>query len=418
MLCAIRRYMMHALRSFMPRACCLHLMHSAALMYLCCSSQHSYAVRFEWANIGNPNNAADPRNGFGSVPERYEIATTEVSNTQFAEYLNKVYPNGKSGASGDFIDYRSTTSGGMKWLVEPGHENKPVNDLHILEVFRFVNWMSNGQLNGGTEYGTYDLEGTPGYLVYDTRSDEGEYFLPTLDEWYKAAYYNDATGGGYYHEYANEGDSLPAIATPAADPSGANYGQREQNYYLDDVMSDVGAYYLTRSPYGTYDQMGNSMEWTESPRPWSNEYNDYNVVLGGSWKTAIGASQRPRASLYSDYDYNSLGFRIARRVTEPTTRLESRIYLGTSPGDLFEYSSAFEQQDASHSHSLSFTDGRLVVSVDIQVSAYGGDGEEARLVVTNQAAGVEFGVSNNTIDSGESLEFNDLPPWMEPVSVL
>ncbi|MGH8513302.1 MAG: PEP-CTERM sorting domain-containing protein, partial [Gammaproteobacteria bacterium] len=52
------------------------------------------AVTLEWTFIGDPGNAADPEimwdytTGYGSVEYGYYIGIYEVTNAQYAEYLN------------------------------------------------------------------------------------------------------------------------------------------------------------------------------------------------------------------------------------------------------------------------------------------------------------------------------------------
>ena len=40
--------------------------------------------------VGDPGNAADPTTGYGSVGYEYNIGTTEVTNAQYAAFLNAV----------------------------------------------------------------------------------------------------------------------------------------------------------------------------------------------------------------------------------------------------------------------------------------------------------------------------------------
>jgi len=61
---------------------------------------------------------------------------------------------------------------------------------------RFVNWLENGQPadGSGTESGVYTI----GSGVNETRAAAASYFIPSEDEWYKAAYYDprlEAAGG-------------------------------------------------------------------------------------------------------------------------------------------------------------------------------------------------------------------------------
>ena len=47
-------------------------------------------VSFDVTRIGNPSQPAD-QTGFGHMPYVYDIATHEVANTQYAEFLNAKY---------------------------------------------------------------------------------------------------------------------------------------------------------------------------------------------------------------------------------------------------------------------------------------------------------------------------------------
>jgi len=51
------------------------------------SSAPASAVTFDWVTVGNPGNAAD-NTGFGSVADTYRISRYEVTNAQYAEFLN------------------------------------------------------------------------------------------------------------------------------------------------------------------------------------------------------------------------------------------------------------------------------------------------------------------------------------------
>ena len=53
-----------------------------------CHSPVAHAVMFDWETVGNTGNAADPLTGFGSVDYTYRISKHEVTNAQYAEFLN------------------------------------------------------------------------------------------------------------------------------------------------------------------------------------------------------------------------------------------------------------------------------------------------------------------------------------------
>ena len=62
---------------------------------------------------------------------------------------------------------------------------------------RFVNWLSNGQGGGGTESGSSTLGGGTPFA----RTPAARAFLPSADEWYKAAFYK---GGSSKSERRHE----------------------------------------------------------------------------------------------------------------------------------------------------------------------------------------------------------------------
>ena len=76
------------------------------------------AVAFDWAVVGDPGNAADA-NGFGSVPQAYLASKHAVTNTQYAEFLNRSAPPGHCRAS-----VRSTPTGrrASRSLASPGSD--------------------------------------------------------------------------------------------------------------------------------------------------------------------------------------------------------------------------------------------------------------------------------------------------------
>ena len=104
---------------------------------------------------------------------------------------------------------------------------------------RFVNWLENGQGSGATESGVYTISDG----VSETRSASANFFIPSEDEWYKAAYYDprsEAAGGppgdDNYWLYPTQSDTAPTAVAP---PGGAN--SANCNLAVGDT-TDVGAY--------------------------------------------------------------------------------------------------------------------------------------------------------------------------------
>ena len=65
----------------------LFLSTAAALAVSLSATTAQAEVSFDWATVGNAGNAADSTT-YGAVSYEYRIATTEVTNDQYAEFLN------------------------------------------------------------------------------------------------------------------------------------------------------------------------------------------------------------------------------------------------------------------------------------------------------------------------------------------
>lgn len=245
-------------------------------------------VTFDWVTVGNPGNAPDPLNqgvipGIGSVPDVYRIAKHEVTNEQYATFLNSVAATDTFGLYSASMgsDPRGgiTQSGSAPHLtygVKPNMGDKPVNFVSFLRAMRFVNWLHNGQPIGAqdastTEGGVYAI----GNGLTENRASGARYFIPTENEWYKAAFYQPAAVGGDiddYWLYPTATNAIPAIASANATGDIGNPGANIANYNSgadwneqDGNVTTVGsAGALSQSHYGTSDQGGNLWEWNET----------------------------------------------------------------------------------------------------------------------------------------------------------
>jgi formylglycine-generating enzyme required for sulfatase activity len=216
-------------------------------------------VIFDWATVGNPGNAADQDYGdgnFGSVAESYRISKHEVTNDQYAEFLTKVAasdPNSLFHANMDIT--RGGSSGTFTYAVNSGFGPNPVNYVSYFNAMRFTNWLKNGQPTGlqaagTTENGVYAI----GTGVNETRAASASFFLPSEDEWYKAAYLDPrlASAGGppgddNYWLYPTQHDTVPTAQAPPGGANSANFTSAVGD------TTDVGAYPGTTGFYGTFD---------------------------------------------------------------------------------------------------------------------------------------------------------------------
>ena len=163
--------------------------------------------------------------------------------------------------------------------------------------------------------------------------------LPSEDEWYKAAYHkNDGVTGNYW-DYPTATDQVPFSDQPPGNdaPNAGNvanqaYSDGIANNYDDgfavtgtsnfsetqNYLTDVGAYQTSISPYGTFDQGGNALEWTESL---FGHVGYFRVLRGGDWGCCFGSPGGGAAAWTTGGDgpelnYLRYGFRVAM-VPEP-----------------------------------------------------------------------------------------------------
>ncbi len=312
------------------------LSHNAALALLAlllAIAADARAVTINWVPVGNPGNAPDqlfpdrsnPDNlQFGAVAYNYNIDKYDVTVSQYAELLNAKDPTGANvlsmynsnmapGLQRGGITYSPGAANGQKYSVPVGGGNRPVNYVTWYDAIRFANWLNNGQGNGATETGAYtigavDASGIPINDVI-TRNSGATVFLPSENEWYKAAYYNPTTQS--YYKYGTSSNTAPTAGPPTGAINSANY------QFITQDITNVGAYSGTTSPYGAYDMSGNVYQWNES---------------------LIGSERGKRGGGYfgSDSDLSSsvrtfgedpntgqsfIGFRVASLVPEPSSVL-------------------------------------------------------------------------------------------------
>ena len=85
------------------------------------------------------------------------------------------------------INFNAGSADGSKYEIKLGRDNNPVVYVSFFDAMRFTNWLQNGQGSGSTESGVYTI----GNGVNETRNPSAAYFVPSEDEWYKAAYHKN-----------------------------------------------------------------------------------------------------------------------------------------------------------------------------------------------------------------------------------
>jgi formylglycine-generating enzyme required for sulfatase activity len=324
-----------------------------ALVVLCCSTAHGITI--PTVLVGDAGNAPDPLTGnkFGAVAYDYRVGTTEVTVGQYTAFLNAV------AATDSYSLYQPQMAtdlniAGISQSGAPGSYSYSVigSPLHPVayvswgSAARFANWLHNGQPNGPagpgtTETGAYSLNGAVSDAALNAvaRNPGAKWFIPSENEWYKAAYYQPATQGGdadNYWLYPTATNSTPSSAPPpgSAAPVPSNTG----NFRFDDglangyndgyavtgstysetqnYLTDVGAYSSSMSFYGTHDQGGNLWEWNETV------LGDFRAIRGGAFFGSNDPGETLRSTVNLKWfpwssPISEVGFRVAAVASVP-----------------------------------------------------------------------------------------------------
>jgi len=307
------------------------------------SAAQAANVTFDWATVGNPGNVDDIHgDGYGGVAYTYRISKTEVTNAQYTDFLNAVAETDTNSLYKTLMG--STTRGGITRSGSPGsytyavkadsiddgpggpdgddytYANKPVVYVSFFDAMRFTNWLENGQPTGSqdastTEAGVYDIDSG----LNEVRKPSTRYFIPSEDEWYKAAYYDPNGGDSVYYNYPTSTDTLPNNNRPSSDTgNSANFFNGGYTTGISFYsMTDVGAYALTDNSYGTFDQGGNAWEWNEAVIS-----SSFRGIRGGGWNffnSGLHAVNRNYANVPA-FGNSGIGFRVAS-IPEPSSML-------------------------------------------------------------------------------------------------
>ena len=190
-----------------------------------------------------------------------------------------------------------------------------MNYVSFWDAARFANWLHNGQPTGPQGPGT--TEGGAYHDIGDEdlfgRNAGATFFIPTIDEWYKAAYQkNDGVTGNYW-DLPTASNTAPINTLP--DPG--NHANFFDSFSTGNNGFTIGSpYYRTKvgdfsnspSPYGTFDQGGNVREWNETELEGAGR-----VLRGGSFASYNTSDlAAPYLDLFGpQYEYFSEGFRVA-----------------------------------------------------------------------------------------------------------
>jgi len=265
---------------------------AGSLGVVCSPTPAQGEVTFDLVTITDPGNAPyqttpDWRyvNGRGAVDYEYRIGRLEITTAQWLPFVQLFWDDlGTINPSYWGADLLPDRTWALRTDVpDPGM--LPCEGISWEEAAMYVNWLHNGQRSdlASTQSGVYDtstftlnpdftfnhqLEPAPG----------AKYWIPSLDEWLKAAHYDpdkDGPGQGGWWQFVNSSDAAPVPGLP---------GQGDTTAFVDLTPRELwdvplGAYPHVQSPWGLLDLSGGTLEWaTDDYYGWGT-----NIVANGTW---------------------------------------------------------------------------------------------------------------------------------------
>jgi len=196
----------------------------------------------------------------------------------------------------------------------------PATSVTWYEAAKFVNWLN---ASGGS-VPAYKFDGSgnfqlwaPSDVGYNStnlyRNKLAKYFLPSVHEWHKAAYYDPSAG--VYNTYPIGSNNVPDGIDFPGDPI------FDAVFYDGGLNSDPNVITNVGLPslYGTYGQAGNVADWIETAADWTNNATAKSRIIGGgSWvdgPTLLAAWNNPNNAPWDEQFW--IGFRVATSVPEP-----------------------------------------------------------------------------------------------------
>ncbi len=297
------------------------------------------AITIDTVIVGDPGNSDKASTSLGGVSYTYRISTFEVTNAQYASFLNATAVasdthglwNIDMGSDDRGGISRSGTAGSYSYTTRSNMGNKPVNFVNFWDAARFTNWMTTGD----TETGVYNLGNVTSPVNTSITRDattwnNGGVAIASDDEWFKAAYYDPTlnSGSGGYWNYPTMSNTAPTSATADATGNISNPGTNIANFSngadwnsQDGNVTTVGSAGAgSASYYGTYDQGGNVWEWTEGIH--TNNINrrlagvGYGSASGGMVSTQIFGAGDAAAVHHPDKGFRVTSLQV---IPEPGT---------------------------------------------------------------------------------------------------
>jgi formylglycine-generating enzyme required for sulfatase activity len=212
--------------------------------------------------------------------------------------------------------------------------NKPVNYVSWFDAARVSNWLHNGATSASSmETGAYTLNNaTSGNAV--AMNAGARFFIPSENQWYKAAYYKGGGTNAGYWPYATQSNTLPTSVTAngTGDGSAGSSGNRANYDNAADWGSPLQDGNVTTvgtnggpSAYGAFDMTGNVREWNDLDSSSSSSRG----LRGGGWgNSSSDLSSSSRVFLSPSGGNDGRGFRVASLSSDAVVPEPSMMVIG------------------------------------------------------------------------------------------
>ncbi len=293
-------------------------LYSLTWLFALCDFSNATVTGFTMDFVDITGGVVADDTGYGAVGNDYRMGKYEVSRGMIEAY-NSAADGGPDITLADMTGYGGNGT------------NRPATGVSWNGAARFVNWLNtssgypaayNFTTDGGNDNITLWTSGDAGYDAYNPfRNSQSYYFLPSEDEWYRAAYYDPSANGGAggYWDYATGSDSAP-IAVANGTTSGTAVWHRSLLAGPANVEATGGL-----SAFGTMGQGGNAWEWLEDASSLPNDLaSEDRLARGGFWGSSLAhvnsnglASYSPRAEQSPAFVDMGRGFRVASIAPVP-----------------------------------------------------------------------------------------------------
>jgi formylglycine-generating enzyme required for sulfatase activity len=170
------------------------------------------------ADLNNPN---DITYGYGSVNYLYHIHKYPVTVNKWVNFLNtKAATDTYELYNSNMKINRSGSSGSYTYTAMANYGNKPITNVSWFGAARYCNWYHNGRSTGSTETGAYTLTGGINSGNAVAKNAGAKYYIPSENEWFKAAYYAGGTADSYYEFATQKGFFFGPSTISGVDVSG------------------------------------------------------------------------------------------------------------------------------------------------------------------------------------------------------